>query len=256
MINGMRVRFTFDFREKLTLPIHYNQLLQAFIYTNILDKELQVKYHDRGFVTTDGKHIKMFTFSRIFGKYTLEPNNRSITFFPPVRLTVSSVGSDFLSDFTEEVLRSNLLYLNGTKLLVKTFEPLSFKGEKEKVQIEMISPLTVYKTMTTNGKRHTMYFSPWDEEFTELIQKNMMSKISALDRSSDATNVNLSVKPMMERDERFQKIINFKDTVIKSWLGSYQLIGSEEMIQMAYYGGIGAKNSEGFGCFRIFGTGE
>ena len=57
MVNGMRIRFTFGFREKLTLPIHYNQLVQAFIYTNIPDRELQVKYHDRGFVTTDGKRF-------------------------------------------------------------------------------------------------------------------------------------------------------------------------------------------------------
>jgi len=256
MVNGMRIRFTFDFREKLTLPIHYNQLVQAFIYTNIPDKELQVKYHDMGFVTTDGKHIKMFTFSRLFGKYHMEQNNKLITFFPPVTLTVSSVGSDFLSDFTEEVLRSNLLYLNGTKLSVKTFEPLSFKGEKERIQIEMLSPLTVYKTINTNGKKHTMYFSPWDEEFTELIRNNMMSKISATDNSSDLANFNFSIKPMMQHDEKFQKVINFKNTVIKSWLGSYLVTGSEEMIQLAYYGGIGAKNSEGFGCFRVFGSGE
>lgn len=252
---GVRVRFSLSFRERMTLPIQYNHLLQAFIYTNLRDKELQIKYHDQGF-TINGRRIKMFTFSRLFGKYEMNQSAGSITFFPPVSMTVSSVESDFLSEFTREILSSDLLYLNGTKLEVKSFEPLSFKGRKDKVQIEMLSPLTVYRTSSVNGKNTTEYFSPWDEQFEELVRSNIMTKNSLLYRDSNSAKLDFSIKPMMERNEKLQKIINFKGTVIKGWLGTYLLSGSEELIRLAYYSGLGSKNSEGFGCFKIFGTGE
>ncbi|OWP56428.1 MAG: CRISPR-associated endoribonuclease Cas6 [Thermoplasmatales archaeon B_DKE] len=251
----MRVRFLLGFRERMTLPIQYNHLLQAFIYTNVRDKELQVRYHDQGFVV-NGKHIKMFTFSRLFGKYEMNQSAGSITFFPPVSMTVSSVGSDFMSEFTEEILKSDQLYLNGTKVEIESFDPLSFKGNKDRVQIEMLSPLTVYRTLSVDGKNSTKYFSPWDEEFEELIRSNLIKKNSIIDKASSSATLDFSIKPMMERNDKFQKIMNFKGTIIKGWLGSYLLSGSEELIRLAYYSGLGSKNSEGFGCFRIFGTGE
>lgn len=251
----MRIRFSLTFKGKMILPIHYNHLLQGFIYTNLHDKELQIKYHDQGFIEK-GRHMKLFTFSRLFGSYEIDQSKGLITFTPPVSLTVSSVGSDFLSGFAEEILTSNLLYLNGTKLEVKAFEPLTFKGNKQNVQIEMMSVLTVYKTLSNNGRNSTKYFSPWDEEFPELIKSNMLRKISIIDKSLNPDDLDFSIKPMMEANEKFQKIINFKGTVIKGWLGSYLLSGSEDLIRLAYYAGLGSKNSEGFGCFRILGTGE
>jgi CRISPR-associated endoribonuclease Cas6 len=251
----MRVRFTFSFNGLLKLPVHYNHLVQAFIYANIQDKTIQVKYHEKGH-DLGGKLIKLFTYSRIFGRFEIDQSQKSISFMTPISLTISAFDQEFLSEFTNNVLRSDLLYLNGVKLKVETFEPIPYQNIKENVQIEMLSPVTVYVTEEKDGKRHTRYFSPWEQEFNDLITENIRRKMGATSDDSENSCYELKLTPMFEKNDKFQKIIRFKDTIIKAWAGTYLLSGQSELIRMAYFSGLGVKNSEGFGCFRIFGTGE
>ncbi|WP_221040635.1 CRISPR-associated endoribonuclease Cas6 [Gelria sp. Kuro-4] len=49
-----------------------------------------------------------------------------------------------------------------------------------------------------------------------------------------------------------QKVLYFKDTVVKGWLGQYVFEGDPAMLQVALDCGIGAKNSQGFGCWSRF----
>jgi len=47
------------------------------------------------------------------------------------------------------------------------------------------------------------------------------------------------------------KIINYKETVIKRWIGKFRIKGEEEILKVAYDCGIGSKNPQGFGCFVL-----
>jgi CRISPR-associated endoribonuclease Cas6 len=251
----MRVKFTFNIKDKLVLPIHYNHLLQAFIYTNLKDKQLQIKYHDDGF-SKGNKKFKMFTFSRINGTFMLDKDKGTITFVSPISFTVSSMTDSFLSSLIQDFVLTKDLYLNGTKLVIQSFEPFSPKIESTIAQIEMLSPLTVYHTENVGGKKFTHYYTPWEDEFEQLIAINLVDKYKTLHPDSNYQYSEVSIKPMFYEDMRYQKIIKFKTTVIKGWMGSFLLSAPIDLISQAYFSGIGAKNSEGFGCFKVFGTGE
>lgn len=116
--------------------------------------------------------------------------------------------------------------------------------------IRMLSPVTMYSTLKTpTGRKKTYYFSPFESEFSELLEGNLKKKYEALYRS-EPNGLSFSIEPIgvSKRDE---KIIDYKGTVIKSWMGRYRLSGSLELMKLAYDTGLGAKNSQGFGCFEI-----
>jgi CRISPR-associated endoribonuclease Cas6 len=46
------------------------------------------------------------------------------------------------------------------------------------------------------------------------------------------------------------KVVYYKDTVIKGWLGKYMLTGDLKLIRLVFSVGIGAKNSQGFGMLE------
>jgi len=50
-----------------------------------------------------------------------------------------------------------------------------------------------------------------------------------------------------------QKVISYKGTVIKGWMGIYELRGDRELMKLVYDTGLGGKNPQGFGCFEILG---
>ncbi len=56
----------------LTLPLHYNELIQGFIYKN-LDSWLASKIHDEGFKDPETERkFKFFTFSRLLPDNTVK----------------------------------------------------------------------------------------------------------------------------------------------------------------------------------------
>jgi len=48
-------------------------------------------------------------------------------------------------------------------------------------------------------------------------------------------------------------MIKYKNVYVKGWMGIYDVETTPELLELAYYTGLGAKNSQGFGCFEIIG---
>jgi len=51
--------------------------------------------------------------------------------------------------------------------------------------------------------------------------------------------------------EQDLKVIRYKGTIIKGWMGKYRLTGKPELLTVALDAGLGAKNSQGFGCCEV-----
>lgn len=67
----MRVKITLEGinQSKIVLPINYQHVVQGFLYRTM--KPAYAEYlHKYGF-KYEKRHFKLFTFSRIFGKYTV-----------------------------------------------------------------------------------------------------------------------------------------------------------------------------------------
>jgi len=244
----VRIKFRFASNEPIVIPVQYNHALQSMIYNNI-SPELADFLHDQGFLL-NGRSFKLFTFSRLRGPFKIRRDGK-IEFSSSVDLTVASPIERFLRELSEGMLRKTHFVLLRQKIFLESVSvcpPVDFDNVPDEVKIKMLSPVVAYKTDKDSGK--TIYYSPWDETFTELIRKNLEKKYFLL-TGERLENPLFRIIPTKAQDRRYCKILNYKGTVIKGWLGIYILQGDKRLIKTAYDAGLGSKNPQGFGCFEI-----
>ncbi|MBC7342916.1 MAG: CRISPR-associated endoribonuclease Cas6 [Clostridia bacterium] len=239
----------------LFLPIQYNHFLQGMIYEHISDRALRRFLHEHGF-SLEKRHFKLFTFSRLEGPFNLHPAEGVIEILSPFRLVLSSIVDEIVRDFCETITKKDSFNLVGQTVYVKGIEvvPTPEFNANQPVRIRMLSPVVMYSTTfrpTPEGpKRYTLYHSPWDEGYSELLYNNLAKKHMVCYGRRPASREFLLV-PLYPRDDRQQKVMRFKGTVIKGWMGTYQLQGDPALLRLAYETGLGSKNSLGFGCFEV-----
>ncbi len=244
----MRISLSFSAEQELKIPVSYNYSIQSLIYRHVDDK-LATFLHNEGYV--HGKRrFKLFTFSRIQGKPRFLRSEKSFTFKPPFRFIVSSPVGIFIESLAENFVRSVEVQLFGQAVYVESINVYSEPQFGSETVVTMLSPVTMYSTLETpTGKKKTYYYSPFEGEFSELLEENLKKKYEVLYKDKP-NGFSFSIEPI-DVSKRDEKIIDYKGTVIKAWMGRYKLTGSPELIKLAYDTGLGAKNSQGFGCFEI-----
>ncbi|NPA80247.1 MAG: CRISPR-associated endoribonuclease Cas6 [Thermotogae bacterium] len=234
----MQIRLTFDSDAPILLPIHYNEYVQALIYRH-LDEELARFLHDHGF-TYGKRRFKLFTFSRIFGKYRLRRGEGLIAFTPPVRLYVGFSKEELARSFIRNVAGRKVV-LEGNSLTVAEAMILNHRIGEYAV-LKTLSPITVYRTLKEKGRRYTRYLSPKDSDFLSLIRANLLKKYELVYGEPYDGDFNLRIL----KGGR-EVIIKYKGTIIKAYDATLSLRGSSELLSVALGCGLGAKNSQGFG---------
>ncbi|WP_457755596.1 CRISPR-associated endoribonuclease Cas6, partial [Thermodesulfatator indicus] len=259
----MRISIVFKGpKEGLTLPVHYNHLVQAFIYRS-LDATLASFYHERGFAYGK-RRFKLFTFSRLLGKERkFNPEKREITFHGRVKLKISAVDDRLLESFATHLVREGQFRLGENLCEIEAVEvemPVSAKGP---LIVRALSPITIHSTLyTPEGKKKTYFYTPFESEFSAKIFENLMRKARALwgeeaelpplngayirpFRVSKKNEVIIGFKKLRkseeegkyERSETPGKSRNFW---IKGWTGLYELALPEPYFTLAYHAGLGA----------------
>ena len=240
----MRLTLEFNADKNIVLPLHYNYQIQGFLYNHI-SPELGKFLHDRGFLL-EKRTFKMFTFSRLQGKYRI--NHDKISFAPPVHLTISSPLDRFISELGNTLLRKDDLELVKNKIYVESIRVHPEPDITDEIKIRMLSPVVVYSTLfTKDGRKRTYYYSPNENEFVELVDKNLRKKYEAF-YGKKAVARKLEVETLVKPREH---IITYRGTVIRGYMGKLRLNGNKKLLKLAYDSGIGSKNSQGFGMFEI-----
>ena len=235
---------------KLSLPLHYNSEVQGLIYRN-LDRALSRWLHDEG-MPLGKRRFKFFTFSRLLGRYRI--NGDTIEFSGPVRVHIGSVHEEILESLALHLLREPQVRLGKEPCEVAGIEVEPLPRISRPMLVRTLSPITVYRTLyTAEGKRKTYYFNPSEEEWEELILANLRRKARALGwekpRLEGLTGAHIRPMRVGKRDER---IMRYRETVIKGWTGIYELDLPEPFFLLAYDAGLGAKNPQGFGMVELF----
>lgn len=246
----MRIKITFTSENPILLPIHYNYVLQSFIYNNLSDDFAEF-LHSQGF-KLGRRSFKLFTFSRIMGNFELLPEQK-IQIFSPFEVVVSSPLEKFIKDFAASLLKKEDINLIGQRIEVENitvYPAIKEENVKDGIIIKMISPVVVYKTFRNETEKKTYYFNPVEQEFSELIKKNLIKKATILYNNNFEDSF-FEIQPNFEVNQNYCKIIKYKDTVIKGWMGIYKICGDPLLLKTAYESGLGSKNSQGFGCFEI-----
>ncbi|MCX8153611.1 MAG: CRISPR-associated endoribonuclease Cas6 [Candidatus Bathyarchaeota archaeon] len=225
------------------MPTDYNYLIQATIYSNV-SRELAEFLHDKGFLFGK-RRFKLFTFSRLKGRCRFNKESKKFIFEGDLTLHISSPIEKFIEDLATSIVKKGFIVLDDQALKVVD---LAFpaKPDLKNCQIRMLSPLTVYSTlMAPDGKKKTYYFSPYEKEFSVLVDSNLKKKHFLL--SSKNIKSNIKIEPL----EVKEVVTLYKGTVIKGWMGRFLLSGPKSLLMTAYEAGLGAKNSQGFGMFEV-----
>lgn len=244
----MRLICEFTFDGKLRLPINYNHILQGFIFNSLTDEALKDFIHDVGF-RYEKRAYKLYTYSKIMGSYTLNRNDKTITFESPIKLHISSIVDDFVNNISTSFFKSNRLYLGSVDIELSSIKVGNSTIDKREAIIEFLSPVTQYSTFKIDGRNETKYYSPSDSVFSKQIRDNILRKYQACkDRLPKDTE--FSIEYIGNKEPR-KSVIKYKGTVIQGYNGKYKLEGNPELIRFAYNVGLGGKCSQGFGCFNI-----
>lgn len=243
----VRLRLEFHSEKEFVVPINYNHLIQGFLYRSISPK-LAGMLHDKGFPVGKRK-FKLFTFSRILGEYSIDKRRGLISFSSPFSLVVSSAMKEFIEEAAEELIRKESARISSERVYFHSVEVSNLDIDKEKLRIRMLSPVTIYSTLShSDGRKKTYYYSPFEEEFSRLISENARKKFKAFYNKEPKGEIRLA--PLKVNNGN-QKIVSYKETVIKGWTGVYELRGDPGLMKIAYDTGLGGKNSQGFGCFEV-----
>jgi len=247
----MRLKLKFEHLGKsfITLPCHYNGIIQGFIYHH-LDSWLSSKIHEEGFIEPGTKRkLKFFTFSRLIPEGKAYIKDGQIYLHGAINLIVSSPLQGFIQSFAMNLMKSGTLKFDKENLLLSSVEVEGLPEYQERIFVRTLSPVTIYSTLIKrDGKKKTYYYSPFEKEFEDLLIKNLSRKFKTW---AGSTVLSGSIKPY-KVNSRDQRIVIYKGTVIKGWDGVFELNLPQELFNMAFETGLGAKNSLGFGCIEVW----
>jgi CRISPR-associated protein Cas6 len=239
----MELRITFQSENHIILPIHYNHILQGFIYSNISD-DLAEFLHERGYILNN-RNFKLFTYSNILTKGQVK--NSKLYFGKNVEWVVKSPIPEFINSFGTYILQKNDLNLGNNKVNVNHTQLKKQKVESDEIEISTISPIVAYSTFSReNGSKYTCYFSPNENDFSRIVKENIVKKYEAYYNVS-LSDKEFSITPISKIN---LNIIYYKDFLIKGYSGKFKLKGDRRLLELALEAGVGSKNSQGFGCIE------
>ncbi len=245
----MRMTIIFSSDAEIVLPVQYNHILQGFMYKNQLDRDYSKLLHQEGKEVCKGR-FNLFTFSRLMGKFKFNKDTGKITLYPPAKLIISSVIDEFILDLADKLQKSELIFLGNNEVAIERIEMEECLQFGKKVQIKMLSPLVGCTTCMREEKKYTNYYSPWQSQFAEIARNNLLNKYEAV-HGYRPDDKEIKIIPNGSQEKKFEKILNYRGTVVKGYAGIYWLKGCPELIKLAYEAGLGFKNNQGFGCWEV-----
>ena len=242
----MIIRIKLKAREQtVLLPKSYNHILQAFFYKN-MDPYISKFLHDIGFLYGK-RRFKLFTFSKVIAKI-LRKTESMLIFEGDLTLYFASPLMDIVKSHLTTLLKRDNLFLGKNKVYlenIETIEPI----EEEEITVKCLSPITVYRT--PKGDKRFHYLNPFQEEFYELLKKNLLKKFNLIYGRNYEGELTIE---LVKIRESYKKKILFKGTLIEAWEGYFKVKASREMVRLFQEAGLGSKNSAGFGmvmCINV-----
>ena len=256
----MRLEILFEPKaNEYILPVNYLYPLSAVVYKIFAagSESIAKWLHEKGFTDNTGKNLKLFNFSKlVFEKYSINTEfikcrgNCSFIFSTPVE---TKLAETFISGIfnLQSFQIGNSRY--QSEFVIKGIEirkPPEFSDEHV---FKLITPVSVSTMIEINNKKQIYYFRPEDKSFTEAIRKNLIKKYEMLYRKQYTGNLELALPVGVGYKS---KLIHIKEgtpdeTRIKGFLTTISIKGEPEIMEVAYYCGIGERNSLGFGMVEI-----
>lgn len=246
----MQLTLNFDAPSPVELPVHYGHLVQGMLYHEMENPLLRSYLHEQGF-QFEKRRFKLFTFSRLMGRDThFDGHKKKLVLTPPLQLVVCSPIPFILQEVGTGFLRRGRVRIGPAQLTVKGITTAQPLVNADRIQVRMLSPMAVYSTLpSADGRKYTYYFSPFEPKFGELTYANLLKKHLLIHGGPPLAEF-FSIRPLRVT-EQDHKITRYKGFIVKGWMGTYELQGDPQILQIALTAGLGAKNSQGYGCCNL-----
>ena len=239
----MQIKLSFISDKDIILPIHYNNILQGFIYNN-MNERLADFLHEKGF-DFKGRNFKFFSFSRILTRG--EKEGRSLNFGRTIDFVVSSPLEEFCQSVSNNMLFSDKLRIGRNYVRFKNLEVLDSLVEGNSLIVSTLSPIVTYSTfIKPNGKKYTQYFRTDNENFHKLVRENLLKKYNIF-YQENLEDIDFSLELI---GEEMTNLVYYKKTIVKGISGKFKLEGEKKALELALSTGLGSKNSQGFGLVQ------
>lgn len=233
--------------KNIILPKSFNHIIQALIYNN-LDTDHATWLHNEGY-DYHKRVYKLFTFSSILARPIWDKKRERFIFPRKISFFISSPLAWILEEFAQRIQHRDFIMLGRNKVFVSSCE---IQGKKQivkpKIRIKTLSPIEVHRT---EGNK-TVYKTPFEEEFSALINDNLRRKWESLYRNECPHTIR--IRPLFTTPRNEKNIYvggDDRKVRVKAWIGEYELEGNPEFLTFAYEASLGGKNSQGFGMFQI-----
>lgn len=235
MVVKLRLKISLS-KKDFKIPISYNSILQGIIYNTFDTGELGKFYHDEGFRSKE-KVYKLFVFSNLFGKFKV--SDKLLTFEENFYFYISALDERFIAHIYDFFCNNEYLFIGKEKVRISEIKIIDTPIlESKEIWVQTLSPVTVYRKV----ENCTIYYKPSDNEFFELIEKNIRRKIAAYHYPiSEYLFEILEFKNVKER------MVRFKDCYYLSYSFQAKIKVSQAIFVLLYNTGVSAKNSCGFG---------
>jgi CRISPR-associated endoribonuclease Cas6 len=269
----MRIKLTIQpMEQRCVIPINYQYPLSAAIYkiVNNASPEYAEFLHEKGYISPNGKPLKLFTFSRIWCPAikriaaTLVIKHRSNCYFQ----IASPMLEDFVQNFIIGLFQQQEIEIGGPhavgRFMITQVETLPLPIFESETKFKCLSSIVVSTMHEYQGKLTPYYFRPDDQQLSEAIQNNLRRKFETINNKS-AADLSLIFEPDQryiknreKQGKRVTKKITIKEgdreaTDIICFEVPFTLKGSHDLMEIAYECGIGEKNSMGFGMIEVVG---
>lgn len=225
------------------LPIQYNHFIQSAIYA-ALPENIASRIHDEGY-TAGNRRFRMFSFSRIIGKFVIDSAAGKIKYPEGACLIISSPEMEFFLALVNNLLTKNHIRIGDSILNINEVRFDEQKVVDDVLIVRTLSPLVVYSTLLKpEGGKYTCYYQPGESEFNKLINGNLRKKYEAF-YGKQPPEGDILTKAL---DRPRLHVTSYKGTVIKGYTCRLKMTGPRELLQIGLDAGIGGKGSQGYGC--------
>lgn len=173
----MRLEVRLEPERPGILPLHYRESLQALIYRH-LPYSVGQPLHDGQYWPSE-RPLKLFVFSQLQGAVRYHPG-RGVEVTGPVWFRFASPDRALALGLATGLLHFGQVRLAALDFAVREIATLALPEIGETVVVRALSPITVYRTLTVEGRRRTQYYNPLNEEFGQLIEANLVRKARTL----------------------------------------------------------------------------
>jgi len=240
-------------RDKL--PINYQYECSAVIYKILSNSNEKFSQwlHDNGY-NADKKLFKLFTFSRLKIPQYRIINEYIRILSDHIEWQISFIPEISTREFIQGIFREQEFELGNRnariKCRIQNIEMLPPPEFSETMTFQTLSP--IYLTLKRdNGSDE--YISPTHPMAMPIIKQNLLDKYKAF-QGKDFPDHDFAFDFKVINEPRSSLITIKADTPqeskIRGFSCQFTMTAPEEIMQIAYNGGIGGKNSIGFGMIR------